>query len=101
MQKNYDELFLVDVYNKTIDITFDNYLTKKEDYSKNKTSLLLTYKNKDEFVKYAKHFGIMNDFKAGVPRTAYKGIVRIYVNSNLIFIAPYQTWSWSGYPKDW
>jgi len=91
----------VDVYNKTTDISFDSYLKDKNELSKNKTSLLLTYRNKDEFVKYAKHFGIMNDFKAGVPRTAYKGIVRIYVDFNLIFIAPFKRWSWSGYPKDW
>lgn len=100
-QSKYDESFLIDAYNKTIELPFDVYLKFKSDYSKNKTSILVTYNSKDEFIKYAKHFGIMSDFKAGVPRTSYKGIVRIYVDSSVIYIAPVEKYSWLNYPKNW
>jgi len=52
----------------------------------------VTYRNKYEFEDIARRYGIMKDLKAGVPRTAYKGVVTIYRNNHRIFIAP---------PKDW
>jgi hypothetical protein len=50
---------------------------------------------------YANYFGIMNDFKAGVPRMAYKGVVQIYFQSNVIYIAPISKTKWSGYITNW
>ena len=100
-QTNYDEAFLLNAYNKTTELTFDKYKQLKQEYSKNQTSILLTYTSKDEFIKYAKYFGIMSDFKAGVPRTAYKGVVRIYSDQCLIYIAPSLKYAWTNYPKDW
>lgn len=101
IKTNYDEDFLVKAYNKTTELTLDTYLKTKHEYSRNKTSILITYNTKDEFVKYAKHFGIMSDFKAGVPRTGYKGVVRIFHEQNLIYIAPSSKYAWTSYPKDW
>ena len=43
----------------------------------------------------------MQDFKDGVPRTAYKGVVRVYFDSCLIYIAAKEKNRWSGYSKDW
>jgi alpha-1,3-mannosyl-glycoprotein beta-1,2-N-acetylglucosaminyltransferase len=97
----YDDLFDQDVYSKSTHVSFDDYIKNKTIYSLNNTPLLLTYDNKSEFLKLAQHFGIMQDFKAGVPRTAYKGVVRIYFDSCLIYIAAKEKIRWSGYPKDW
>jgi alpha-1,3-mannosyl-glycoprotein beta-1,2-N-acetylglucosaminyltransferase len=34
----------------------------------------LTYHTKENFKKYSRALGIMDDFKSGVPRTAYRSI---------------------------
>lgn len=85
------------MYNQSIEISYLDYLQNTNKFKEENRSLLLTYDSKDEFLKYARYFGIMNDFKCGVPRTAYLGVVRIYFNSNTIFIAPSKKRSWTGY----
>ena len=39
--------------------------------------------------------------KNGVPRTAYKGVVRIFYKSNTIYIAPEAKREWKGYDPSW
>ena len=50
--------------------------------------LLLSYSSMPDFARIANYLHIMNDEKAGVPRTAYHGIVSIRRKNKLIFIAP-------------
>jgi len=35
-----------------------------------------------------KRLGLMDDLKAGVPRTAYHGVVMIRINGRRLFLAP-------------
>ncbi len=60
-QKNYDEAFLKDVYTNSKEISYEDYLKRNETIKDNK--LRIIYSSKDDFIKYAKYFGIMNDFK--------------------------------------
>ncbi|KAG0443811.1 hypothetical protein HPB47_014502 [Ixodes persulcatus] len=48
----------------------------------------ITYTNEQHFKVIANYLDIMGDFKAGVPRTAYKGIVSTYYNGVRVFIVP-------------
>lgn len=61
----------------------------------------LQYSTKDSFKVMAKNLGIMDDFKSGVPRTGYRGVVGFISRGRRIFLAPppgwtqYDTtWSW-------
>lgn len=48
----------------------------------------ITYTNETDFEKIADFLGIMKDFKAGVPRTAYKGVVSTYYKGVRLFLVP-------------
>lgn len=51
--------------------------------------VVLEYSNFKEFRKYAKQLKIMDDEKAMVPRTAYKGVVEVRpTNNHIIFLTP-------------
>lgn len=73
LKKNYDKQFYEKVYNSNVE--------------------RVTYNNKHEFETIARRYGIMSDFKAGVPRTAYMGVVTIFKDSKRIFITPNENWS--------
>ncbi|TRY74448.1 hypothetical protein TCAL_04948 [Tigriopus californicus] len=59
----------------------------------------LVYHTKLVFKKYAKVLGIMDDFKAGVPRMAYKGVVSTLFNGLRVYVSP--AFSWKGYDPTW
>ena len=63
------------------------------------SSLRITYKSKDEYKKFAKMLGLMEDFKSGVPRTGYLGIVSFIHKGLRVFLAPPS--DWPGYDTSW
>ncbi|KAH9421381.1 hypothetical protein DERP_010518 [Dermatophagoides pteronyssinus] len=88
--ENYDQKFLYQVYNKSQDI-HPVALKKMDPIYVNKnihSSYRLTYYTKNEFIEYASMFGLMNDIKYGVPRTAYKGIISFMYNGLRIYLSP-------------
>ncbi|CAN7991369.1 unnamed protein product [Ixodes hexagonus] len=48
----------------------------------------IMYTDEQHFAEIADKLGIMDDFKAGIPRTAYKGIVSTYYSGVRVFIVP-------------
>ena len=42
----------------------------------------------DSFVSIARRLGIMENIKANVPRTAYKGIVTVWIKNMKVHIVP-------------
>eukprot|EP00316_Scyphosphaera_apsteinii_P004131 CAMPEP_0119305396 /NCGR_PEP_ID=MMETSP1333-20130426/6410_1 /TAXON_ID=418940 /ORGANISM="Scyphosphaera apsteinii, Strain RCC1455" /LENGTH=500 /DNA_ID=CAMNT_0007308479 /DNA_START=187 /DNA_END=1689 /DNA_ORIENTATION=- len=46
------------------------------------------YANKKELAGFCSQLGIMDDLKAGVPRTAYRGVITLRINGRLVFLAP-------------
>lgn len=48
----------------------------------------LTYRSLEQFGHFAQALGIMKDEKAGVPRTAYEGIVELHVSGCTMFLTP-------------
>ena len=79
LKQNYDKKFLLSVYSTP-------------EHNDDAESIRITYNDKHDFDRIAQGYGVMADFKAGVPRTAYKGIVSIYRNQKRIYIAPNKDW---------
>ena len=59
----------------------------------------ILYYTKTGFKKYAKVLGIMDDFKAGVPRMAYQGVVATVHKGLRVYVAP--SLNWKGYDPMW
>ena len=50
--------------------------------------VVVEYSSEKEFQALAKQLGVMQDFKAGVPRTAYMGVVSLWVGNTKVYLAP-------------
>ncbi|XP_050690667.1 alpha-1,3-mannosyl-glycoprotein 2-beta-N-acetylglucosaminyltransferase-like isoform X3 [Eriocheir sinensis] len=62
-------------------------------------SYRLIYHTKDNFKKFTKYLGLMDDFKAGIPRTGYKGTITFFYRGLRIFLSPGN--NWKGYNPSW
>ncbi|KAL5019879.1 hypothetical protein ScPMuIL_002771 [Solemya velum] len=95
LKDNYDRTFIDEVYNCE--------LQKVEEViagTKKLPAVRVQYSTKEEFKSLAKKMGIMDDFKAGVPRAAYRGVISFMYKGQRIHLAPPSTWkqydpSWS------
>jgi hypothetical protein len=69
-----------DVYTNSKEISYEDYLKRNETIKDNK--LRIIYSSKDNFIKYAKYFGIMNDFKVSFFRSklCYFLLNNIYIS---------------------
>jgi len=79
---NYDIMFDKMISSATIVNNLEEITQHQE------KTLLLYYNSAQHFQGIANQFGIMSDTKAGIPRTAYKGAVIFYLDSNRIILAP-------------
>ncbi|KAL0809620.1 hypothetical protein ABMA28_011150 [Loxostege sticticalis] len=59
----------------------------------------VTYSNAQTYQKAAKKLGLMDDFRSGVPRTAYRGIVSCFVRGRRVYLAP--SFLWIKYDPSW
>jgi len=57
------------------------------------------YHTREIYKKTAKALGIMDDFKSGVPRMAYRGIVSFMHSGVRVYLAP--NVNWAGYDPKW
>ncbi|UXI22337.1 phosphatidylinositol-binding clathrin assembly protein LAP [Sarcoptes scabiei] len=64
-----------------------------------KHSVRIQYNSRNEFRKAAKMFGLMEDFKSGVPRTGYLGTVGFFTNGYRVYLSPSPMWN--GYNVTW
>ncbi|KAK4471199.1 hypothetical protein MN116_004649 [Schistosoma mekongi] len=87
------------VYEDSIEMSIQMYKRNQSSMVPNSQSIRITYETREEFEDIAKYLKIMPDFKCGVNRNAYMGIVPVYVNSHRLYIAPPSTWS--GYNLSW
>ena len=46
------------------------------------------YDNEKQFQALAANFKIMQDLKEGIPRTAYRGVVKFHAQGNVVFLRP-------------
>nr|CAG4637025.1 EOG090X06K9 [Ceriodaphnia reticulata]SVE72947.1 EOG090X06K9 [Ceriodaphnia reticulata] len=96
MQSNYDAQFIRHVYSLPVvsapDVRTNTNLPLDG-------SVRITYHTKDTFKSAAKLLGLMDDFKSGVPRTGYHGIVSFFLNGRRVYLAPHS--NWKGYDLTW
>jgi len=92
---NYDESFVKMVYNTPVVSVQD----LKSGNVRNKKAVRITYHTREVYKKTAKALGIMDDFKSGVPRMAYRGIVSFMHSGVRVYLAP--NVNWAGYDPKW
>ncbi|PIK41283.1 Alpha-1,3-mannosyl-glycoprotein 2-beta-N-acetylglucosaminyltransferase [Apostichopus japonicus] len=94
-KSNYDKSFLAEVYSIP-EITLSKL---KEGSAEGLSNVRLTYTSPQTFKTYANALKVMNDFKSGVPRTAYLGIVTFFHENRRVYISPPK--NWNGYDVSW
>jgi alpha-1,3-mannosyl-glycoprotein beta-1,2-N-acetylglucosaminyltransferase len=84
---NWDSTYINAVKNSPI-VTIDNF---NNNYKEVRILYSRLEGGTDSFVHIAHWAGVMDNIKAGVPRTAYKGVVSTWKDDVKIHIAPIQT----------
>uniref|UniRef100_A0A0N5C7K4 Alpha-1,3-mannosyl-glycoprotein 2-beta-N-acetylglucosaminyltransferase n=1 Tax=Strongyloides papillosus TaxID=174720 RepID=A0A0N5C7K4_STREA len=100
-KENYDKYYMNLVYDKSKVVSLDDlekYINRTNVESD--MFLRIEYRTFNEYEKIASYLKIMKDFKEGVGRTAYKGIITTYKNGYRIFLAPVKD-EWKGYNRSW
>ncbi|KAM7313822.1 alpha-1,3-mannosyl-glycoprotein 2-beta-N-acetylglucosaminyltransferase [Ixodes scapularis] len=92
---NYDVAFVKEVYGCP-SVTLTQLLKGSLD---TKGPVRVTYNSKELFKNIAKKLAIMDDFKSGVPRTGYRGVVSMMFKGRRVYVAPPA--DWKGYNKSW
>ncbi|CAJ0963455.1 unnamed protein product, partial [Mesorhabditis belari] len=91
----YDSIFQKTVYEETQVINIDDVFRIPKS-----GSVRVYYSANMDYIKKADKLQIMHDYKAGVPRTAYQGVVTSYLDGLRVFLVPNTTLV-HGYDKKW
>ncbi|XP_050398754.1 alpha-1,3-mannosyl-glycoprotein 2-beta-N-acetylglucosaminyltransferase [Patella vulgata] len=94
-KETYDKNFVKKVYDAPLMTVTEVVLAAKPELP----AARVQYNNKNDFKAAAKKLGIMDDYKAGVPRSAYRGVVSFVFRGRRIYLAPPQTWK--AYDPTW
>lgn len=86
-KNNYDYQLLFQVYNQSQEIHII-YMIKHYPLLDKKKTYRINYYTKEQFIQYSNRFQLMNDFKTGIPRTAYKGIIGFMFHGIRTYLAP-------------
>ncbi|XP_023172769.1 alpha-1,3-mannosyl-glycoprotein 2-beta-N-acetylglucosaminyltransferase [Drosophila hydei] len=95
LKDNYDNTFLKQVYVLPL-VTFDEL---RRNLIALEGPVRIQYNNRDQYKRITRMLGLMDDFKSGVPRTAYHGIVSFFYNKRRVHLAP--SANWKGYDLSW
>ncbi|XP_045184667.1 alpha-1,3-mannosyl-glycoprotein 2-beta-N-acetylglucosaminyltransferase-like isoform X1 [Mercenaria mercenaria] len=95
IKENYDPPFHKFIYGIP-EISLNDVASDKV---KHLPEVRVTYRTKNDFKAIAKKLGIMDDFKAGVERTAYRGVVSFTYKDQRVHVAPPR--EWKGYDPTW
>ncbi len=90
LKRNYDDKFVQDVYSKPLVASADVISGQS-----NVAAARIQYSSDSELESLMRQFDLMTDFKAGVPRTAYKGIISFIKDGRRVYLTPYP--GWTGY----
>lgn len=91
----YDDAFLKTVYQSPV-VTLDEL---KRGMVMTREPIRIAYHTKEQYKRATKNLGLMDDFKSGVPRTAYRGVVSFFYNGQRVYLAP--SANWKGYDLTW
>ncbi|KAM3956138.1 LOW QUALITY PROTEIN: acetylglucosaminyltransferase [Aphomia sociella] len=96
LKENYDDALTSTVYSLP-ESTADEVISLP--MGGEPTAVRVSYTNAKSYQKAAKKLGLMDDFRSGVPRTAYRGVVSCFIRGRRVFLAPPRTWR--GYDPSW
>lgn len=85
----YDSEWVKGIYKLPL-VSVDDVLKNKNPEHK---EVRIEYVTKNDFKSLAKRMGIMDDFKSGVPRMGYRGIIPLILNRRRVFFSPPPTWT--------
>jgi len=94
-KEKYDSSYIDEVY-KTRVYSLEDI---RQGLNPSETSVRLLYRTRENFKKFSKSLGIMDDFKSGVPRMAYRGVVSFMYKGRRVYLAP--NINWRGYNPQW
>lgn len=95
IKERYDPVFEREVQNSPV-VSINDLKSGNLPQAKN---YRLIYHTKDVFKRTTKALGLMDDFKDGVPRTSYRGVISFFYNGHRVFLAPNN--NWKGYDPSW
>lgn len=95
LKDNYDINFVNEVYQSTV-VSFSELKTGKVVAS---GPVRIPYYSRQAYKSTAKQFGLMDDFRSGVPRTGYRGVVTFFYKGRRVHLAPSS--NWNGYDITW
>ncbi|XGW22635.1 hypothetical protein V3C99_005112 [Haemonchus contortus] len=87
----YNNSFNEDVYLNSVLMSIDDAITFANQKNTARRSIRVEYTGNIDFIIKADKLHVMHDFKAGVPRTAYEGVVPCFINGVRIFLVPDRT----------
>ncbi|CAI4228701.1 unnamed protein product [Auanema sp. JU1783] len=88
LQANYDSAFENEVFVKSQLMGIDETIRFLKNPTNRKIAIRVEYNGNIDYIHKADKLKIMHDFKAGVPRTAYKGVVTCFKNGIWVYLAP-------------
>lgn len=95
LKNEYDNNFVEMVYRAPL-VSLNELKNKQIGHS---DPVRITYYTKNNLKSLTKLFGLMDDFKSGVPRTAYKGIISFTYDNRRVFLTPIK--EWRNYDPSW
>ncbi|XP_026474670.1 alpha-1,3-mannosyl-glycoprotein 2-beta-N-acetylglucosaminyltransferase [Ctenocephalides felis] len=95
MKDKYDVMFLKEVYTSAV----VGYSELRSNQIVNEGPVRIPYHTKDIYKRTAKILGLMDDFRSGVPRMGYRGVVSFFYNGRRVYLAPPP--NWKGYDITW
>ena len=95
LKDNYDISFVNQVYQSTV-ASFSELKNEKVMAS---GAVRIPYYTRQAYKNTAKQFGLMDDFRSGVPRTGYRGVVTFFYKGRRVHLAP--SANWNGYDITW
>ncbi|XP_076237692.1 alpha-1,3-mannosyl-glycoprotein 2-beta-N-acetylglucosaminyltransferase isoform X2 [Calliopsis andreniformis] len=95
LKDNYDINFVNEVYQSTV-VSFSELKNEKVIAP---GAVRIPYYTRQAYKNTAKQFGLMDDFRSGVPRTGYRGVVTFFYKGRRVHLAP--SANWNGYDIAW
>lgn len=95
LKDNYDIAFVNQVYQSTV----VSYTELKSGNIVAPGPVRIPYYTRQSFKNTTKLLGLMDDFRSGVPRSGYRGVVTFFYNGRRVHLAP--SANWSGYDITW
>ncbi|XP_031846565.2 alpha-1,3-mannosyl-glycoprotein 2-beta-N-acetylglucosaminyltransferase [Nomia melanderi] len=95
LKDNYDINFVDEVYQSTV-VSFSELKNGKVVAP---GAVRIPYYSRQAYKNTAKQFGLMDDFRSGVPRTGYRGVVTFFYKGRRVHLAPSP--NWNGYDITW